>query len=108
MSTSKGSREFGYAEHMREHGPDTEAVRRGTAARRARREATKQKITIRIDDDLLEQFKAMVPDGRGYQSVINQALREWLVAKGVKELVRQELAEVVQKALSALPIAARS
>jgi pyrroline-5-carboxylate reductase len=51
----------------------------------------KSKITIRIDTDILEQFKQMVSDGQGYQSLINQALREWLVAQGIKDLVRQEL-----------------
>jgi hypothetical protein len=41
----------------------------------------------------------MAPDGQGYQSLINRALREWLAAQDIKQLVREEFkamtAEVV-------------
>lgn len=36
----------------------------------------KQQITLRIDADLIAWFKAQAPEGRGYQTNINQALRE--------------------------------
>ncbi|MBI4639437.1 MAG: BrnA antitoxin family protein, partial [Candidatus Tectomicrobia bacterium] len=29
-------------------------------------------MTIRLDEEVLEQFKQMVPEGQGYQSLINQ------------------------------------
>ena len=35
----------------------------------------KQQITIRIDADIIHWFKACVPNGRGYQTEINRALR---------------------------------
>ncbi len=35
----------------------------------------KQQITIRLDADVLHWFKARMPSGRGYQTAINQALR---------------------------------
>lgn len=36
----------------------------------------KQQITLRIDADVIAWFKAQAPQGRGYQTNINQALRE--------------------------------
>ena len=36
----------------------------------------KQQITLRIDADVIAWFKAQAPQGRGYQTSINQALRE--------------------------------
>ncbi len=50
----------------------------------------KTMISIRIDDELLSNFKELA-QGKGYQSLINQALKEWWLAKGIKELVAQEL-----------------
>ena len=37
---------------------------------------TKQQITLRIDADVIAWFKAQMPQGKGYQTNINQALRE--------------------------------
>ena len=90
---------FDYEEHSCTHPPDPTEVRRGTSAREARRAATKQRITIRLDEDILEEFKALVPDGRGYQALINTALREWLAARDVRKLIREDLREVVREAL---------
>ena len=36
----------------------------------------KQQITLRIDADIIAWFKAQAPEGRGYQTDINGALRE--------------------------------
>ena len=36
----------------------------------------KQQITLRLDADLVAWFKAHARDGRGYQTDINNALRE--------------------------------
>ena len=36
----------------------------------------KQQITLRLDADIIAWFKARAPDGRGYQTDINGALRE--------------------------------
>ena len=36
----------------------------------------KQQITLRIDADVIAWFKARAPQGKGYQTYINQALRE--------------------------------
>ena len=35
----------------------------------------KQQITLRIDADVIAWFKAQTPEGRGYQTKINEALR---------------------------------
>ena len=100
MSTTEVESGFDYFEYARGHDPDPDLIRRGTEERRRRRERAKQRITIRIDEDILEEFRALVPQGRGYQSLINQALREWLVAQSVKDLIRQELSETVRQSLS--------
>jgi uncharacterized protein (DUF4415 family) len=53
----------------------------------------KVKITIRLDEDLIDQFGCV-----GYQTLINQALREYLEGKAPKfeetlrRIVREELA----------------
>ena len=36
----------------------------------------KRQITLRLDADVLEWFRQQVPDGRGYQTEINKALRD--------------------------------
>ncbi len=36
----------------------------------------KQQITLRLDADIIAWFKARARDGRGYQTDINEALRE--------------------------------
>ena len=36
----------------------------------------KQQITLRIDADVIAWFKSQAPEGRGYQTNINLALRE--------------------------------
>ena len=36
----------------------------------------KQQITLRLDADVLHWFRAHMPNGRGYQTAINQALRD--------------------------------
>ena len=41
----------------------------------------KRQITLRLDADVLEWFREQVPDGRGYQTEINRALREHVVRR---------------------------
>lgn len=57
----------------------------------------KQKITIRLDCDLVKAFKSFTPEGKGYQLLINQALRDWLTAQSVKEMIREELPGLITK-----------
>ncbi len=46
-------------------------VRRG----RPKAEITKQSLTVRYDQDVIQAFKAT---GKGWQSRMNNALRDWL------------------------------
>ena len=94
--------EFDYQTYMKDHPPDPSKLQRGASARHRRRETAKRRITIWIDHEVLEQFKQLVPDGQGYQRLINHALREWLAARGVKELVREALQEMTTQVVSAL------
>ena len=64
----------------------------------------KTRITIFIDTDILEWFKDEAErDGRGYQTEINQALRNYIkqdkhpIQDLVRETVREEL-KVIKKA----------
>ena len=100
--------EFDYQTYMKDNPPDPSTLQRGSAARHQRRETAKGRITIWIDHEVLEQFKQLVPDGQGYQSLINQALREWLAARSVKELVREALQEMTTQVVSALGKASAS
>ena len=61
----------------------------------------KTRITIRIDDDVLDWFreKAHAAGGGNYQTMMNEALREFIMAddepfeETVRRVVREELAK---------------
>jgi uncharacterized protein (DUF4415 family) len=57
----------------------------GTAAKHAV-SGVKQIVTIRLDVDMLEWFKSAGP---GYQTRINQVLREYMEANRVRAQVEQ-------------------
>ena len=44
----------------------------------------KQQTTLRLDADVLHWFKSHAKNGRGYQTDINRALREYIAAKEKK------------------------
>jgi uncharacterized protein (DUF4415 family) len=65
----------------------------------------KTRITIFIDTDVLEWFRAQAErEGRGYQTAINQALKNYIeqdrrpIQDIVREVVRKEL-RVLRKAI---------
>lgn len=59
----------------------------------------KTRITIRIDDDVLEWFRDQVDaaGGGSYQALMNQALREWIASREepledlLRRVIREEL-----------------
>ena len=61
----------------------------------------KERITIRLDADILEWFRHQVDvqGGGNYQTMINQALREYVVGQQlpiedlIRRVVREELAQ---------------
>jgi uncharacterized protein (DUF4415 family) len=61
--------------------------------------AGKTRITIRIDDDILDWFRAQVDEmgGGNYQTLMNQALREYIqhrpepLEEILRRVVREEL-----------------
>jgi uncharacterized protein (DUF4415 family) len=61
----------------------------------------KTRITIRIDDDILDWFRARVHDAGGgsYQAMINQALRDYITAdrEDLEELLRRVVREEVRQ-----------
>jgi uncharacterized protein (DUF4415 family) len=60
----------------------------------------KTRITIRLDDDVLEWFReqADAAGGASYQTMINQALREYIGAGG--EVLEDRIRRVVREELS--------
>jgi uncharacterized protein (DUF4415 family) len=52
----------------------------------------KQKINITLDPDIVAWFKQQA-GGRGYQTLINAALREAMQKKTIEEMIRQVIKE---------------
>lgn len=52
----------------------------------------KTRITIHLDDAVLQAYKARA-GGRGYQTLINETLRRGLAADAVKEALREVIRE---------------
>ena len=106
MSTTKDN-VFDYEAYARRNSPESTRIQRGPDARRRRFEAAKTRRTIYIDGDILEQFRQLAPENQRYVTLINQALREWLFANDLKDLVREELQQMVQKALVSIQAASQ-
>jgi len=99
MSTMEDDN-FDYQAYTRETPPDPAKIRRGTADRRQRFDAAMMRRAVRIDEDLLKELRQLVSEGQSCEQLINQALREWLLAKGMRELVRAEIQLAVRQSLS--------
>lgn len=95
---------FDYQAYMKETPPDASKIHRGVDARQHRFDAAMMRLAIRIDEDVLKQFQELVPEGQSCERLINQALREWLAAKEMKELVRAEIQRAVQQSLSSAQV----
>jgi uncharacterized protein (DUF4415 family) len=104
MNTIK-EQEFDYQAYIKQYPPDSTKIQRGNEARRRRFEAAAIKRAVRIDEDILEQFRQLTPEGQECERFINQALREWLSATSVKELVREELHYLLAQALASVQVA---
>ena len=75
---------------------DLSQAKRGPIVKRS----GKTRITIMLDVDVVDAFRARAKDtGRGYQTAINQALREHLANDGLeatlRRLVREELRDAI-------------
>jgi len=57
----------------------------------------KTRITINLDDAVLQAYKARA-GGRGYQTLINETLRRGLAADAVKEALREVIREELHAA----------
>lgn len=55
----------------------------------------KTRITIRIDNEILDWFRGKVDEqgGGNYQTLMNQALREFIDREGLEETLRRVLRE---------------
>jgi uncharacterized protein (DUF4415 family) len=66
-------------------------------------QAGKTRITIYIDDDILEEFRDRSDAaGKGYQTMMNQALREFL-GKSQLPLNEETLRRILQEELRSVP-----
>lgn len=61
--------------------------------------AGKTRITIRIDDDILEWFRQQVEQSGGgnYQTLMNSALREYIQQHSLEDLLRRVVREELRK-----------
>ena len=58
------------------------------------KESSKTRITIMLDNDILEEFRDRARGtGRGYQTEINHALRNYLQTEGFVETLRDVIRE---------------
>jgi len=65
-------------------------------------EKGKTRITIFLDDEIIRRFRALAQNtGKGYQTLINQALKQQLAieeprltATAVRKIIREELSQV--------------
>ena len=57
----------------------------------------KQRVTILLDTGLIEYFKAKAGE-RGYQTLINEALAEYIRRQALEETLRRVIREELQRA----------
>ena len=66
-------------------------------------ESGKTRITIRLDNEVLEWFRAQTHDGGNYQTLINDALRSHMdehcgaLERTLRRVIREELKEQTPK-----------
>ena len=53
----------------------------------------KKQITLRLDADVLSWFRALAPNGRGYQTEINRVLREYAGRASNHDSLREKVIE---------------
>lgn len=76
-------------------GADREIPGSGSSAAKSPGRHTRVKITINLDSDVVEHFKTKSRTaGRGYQQLINEALREYLEGSKTERLAR-EIGEIL-------------
>jgi uncharacterized protein (DUF4415 family) len=75
MSTMEDDN-FDYPAYTRETPPDPAKILRGTAERQRRFDAAMLRLSVRIDEDVLQQFHQLTGEGQSAERLINQALRE--------------------------------
>ena len=90
--------DFDYQAYMRNNPPDPTKINRGLEARRQRLAAAMKRPAVRVEQEILAQFQELVAPGQSAEQAINQALREWLAAKDLKEMIRAELQDAVHQA----------
>jgi uncharacterized protein (DUF4415 family) len=60
----------------------------------------KTRITIYLDDSILEQFRTRAEEaGTGYQTLINEALKEYLSENAEKPVTESSLRRILQEAV---------
>ncbi|MCB0346835.1 MAG: BrnA antitoxin family protein [Bdellovibrionales bacterium] len=76
-------------------GKEQEIPGAGSSAAKSPGRHTRVKITINLDDDIIEHFKELAAvQGRGYQQLINDALREGIEG-GKPERVAQDVGNLL-------------
>jgi len=66
--------------------------------KRPRYSFAKTRITIRIDDDVLAWFRREAGGVRGYQSLLNRALRDYISREALEPTLRRVIREELARA----------
>lgn len=65
-----------------------------------RRQAAKTRVTILLDQEVVDLFRRRTKDTvRGYQTAINQALREYLASDDLEATLRRVVREEIRNAV---------
>lgn len=97
-------------EEYREVPEDRETLGRGPEVVREQLEEAarrKKQVTIRLDADIVARFKELAGPNGSYQTLINRALHEWLEARSVRNLLRDEIGAVGEKLSRLLDVMTR-
>ena len=90
--------DFDYQAYTRDNPPNPAKINYGPEARERRRAAAIIRPAVRVEQEILAQFQELAAPGQSAEQAINQALREWLAAKELKEMIRSEVHDAVQRA----------
>jgi len=102
MSTTHADdEEVDYQTNLREQGPVPEQIRTYDQRQKHMRQVGKHRINLYVDKDVIDGFKA-ASGGRRWQTLMADALREWLTAQSVKELVREEVSREIAELRAAV------
>ncbi len=101
MSTTI-EKEFDYKEYYKTHDIDQTKIH-SYEERQQRFEAlAKDTAVLRIDKDILDDFVHIEPDKKKREKLICQTLREFLISRDMKKMIREDFHDMLVDTLSSI------